>query len=195
LCGAVTTRSRGFSVSGGNYGLFKFDKSNAHAYFIIFVAKALKKLDRKYYHQEQMSRIYCDGERIIATDGHRLHMYTPAECPLPKGLFMVEKKNKTTIHLSHNKSNEYDKSLFDKYPDIDRIIPEETNAEEFAYSGVDAKLADVIRVMGSGCLNIGYFKDAVSAPEIRKFHVTSELEPVVMIGDKLMSIIMPMRCQ
>ena len=67
-----------------------------------WIAKAMAKKDVRYY----LNHIYCDGKRIMATNGHRLHI----------------------IHSDRYKKGFYDSQMNKvevdaTYPDVDRVIP------------------------------------------------------------------------
>lgn len=169
--------------------LFKFDKNHLDTPFIIYAAKAAKKPNKRFG-QMPIEFIYCDGKRIIGTDGRRLHIFTPDECPLPVGMFSVEKITKTQINIS---CCEYSNGHIDSYPDVDKVIPERTNVVEFDNSGTPARYAQVLRAMDKGTFNINYFNDANSIDQITKFQALDEYKPLSIYGCNLLAIIMPMR--
>lgn len=168
--------------------LFKFDKGNSHTQFIIFVSKAAQRATKGNY-RTQLEKIMCDGKRIVSTDGHRLNMYTPEECPIPEGFYTIEKQNKSCIYISS--SDDYIPPA--PYPDIDRVIPEKIDLTEFNAIDKNVMFAEICRKMGSGSINIDYFLSAISVGGVESFKIKDSLSPVALYGDFTTSIIMPIR--
>lgn len=169
--------------------LFKFCKNNPYTPFMVYVSKALKKADKRFGSMP-IEFMHCDGKRIIGTDGRRIHVYTPDECPLPVGLFTVEKMTKTQISVSCcDNSN----GMIGDYPDIDKAIPEKAKPTEFVGGGTPARYAEVLRAMDKGTFNIDYFNDANSIDQLTEFQALDEYGALSIYGSNLLAVIMPMR--
>lgn len=70
-----------------------------------WVAKAAAKQDVRYY----LNHVYVERDRIIATDGHRLHMASNDD-KLPDGFYCPK-----TMILQHEPD-------YAKFPDVDRVL-------------------------------------------------------------------------
>lgn len=176
--------------------LHTFDKTTVHTDQLLFVSAAVRKKDAT---REHMQHVYCDGQRIYATDGHRLHLYAPEVCPLEEGYYAINKRTKTVLQLL-----KIDETM--QYPDIDRVIPSaDTDQTSFEpgrnnrgeyYSADKAvsehyKLAQVLRATTGGCINTDYFRAACA--DMTDYSQEDEYSPIKLTGDKILAVIMPMR--
>lgn len=101
-------------IDSDNYTLNDRETAELFSYFIPatpqraktpqqWVARAAAAKDIRNY----LNFVYSDGERLIATDGHRLHWIETEE--YPKGYYIPSTLDAITCN--------------DTYPDIDRVIP------------------------------------------------------------------------
>lgn len=172
--------------------LHKFEKYSAHFQELKFVVKATDKKEETLLFK---SMIYSTGEpvaggsqKIVGTQGHRLHMYEPpeGESALPEGYYKAVKDTKTVLHLV---KSDYD----DQYPDFNRIIPSNDGLVGFTGKSLWDKYAEVIRVMSGCALNGTYFEDAVANDHICMYKATDGLNPVLFRGGPLTAVMMPIR--
>ena len=161
----------------------RFYKENPETEYLLFVARAVSKDKAKY----ALRHIYCTGTQIVATDGHRCHVYTPEDCYLEKGYYEILKKTKTELHLLQNT----DPDLMD-FPDFARIFPAEKKLQHFEEkTTVGGRLALVIRAMGTNCVNLDYFRDSAEFRGIYSYQVTEGSDPILLRGARLQAVLMP----
>lgn len=161
---------------------YKFDKNHPETKFLLFVAAAVS----KDHTREALTHVYSDGTRIMATDGHRLHVYTPDEGCLPAGYYDLLKKTKTEVHL-----NSVELDLV--YPDVDRVIPKAGNMIDISCS-LCGVYAAVIRAMPVNTLEFKYFTDACPLELMDSYQVIDGISPVMFQGGKVLSVVMPVTC-
>jgi hypothetical protein len=168
-----------------------FDKTSVHFANLKFVAKAVNKAKRQGS-RVNLNYIYCDGARTMATDRHRLHIYTPdpdKEHPLSPGYYEAIKNTKSELHII--------KADVDyEYPDVDRIIPTDEGLQSFDAKGsLFGKFAQVIRSFDEGSINTDYFADALTGTDLfdGMFKVKDNLCPILLKGGFLTAVIMPTR--
>ena len=169
----------------------QFNKNTKHTKELLFIAAALP--TAAMHKSENLEHIYSTGQKIVATDGHRLHIYTPTECPLEAGYYQVIKKTKTEIILNPVE-------LDQEYPDFERITPDREGKKDFtlyqydngrtAAPNLESKYAEVIRALPSGTINIKYFQDAC-LNSMTSFKVTDGVSPVCLYGESLQAVVMP----
>ncbi len=171
--------------------MFKqFLKNCAHTKELIFVAAAMSKDETRY----ALNFIYSTGERIVATDGHRCHLYAPEDCPLEEGFYKVMKRTKTVIDLLKTEVD-------GQYPDFDRIIPKDEGLVGFSTYTMEAtnnaplKLAEVLRGMATSAISIDFFLDAINHESISMFRSGDGFEPIKFKGGFLTAVIMPLRTE
>lgn len=149
-----------------------------------WVCQAMAKKDIRYY----LNYVYCDGDRIICTDGHRMHT-VPNTFGLEPGYYDKRKNRVTDIDA--------------RYPNIDRVIPCITERKfiEFNLSELEIRQAGKIEA----CLvpdhdykpAIGidskYLKQAVAGMEQASAYVRTAMDSIrIENGDRL-AVIMPLR--
>jgi hypothetical protein len=166
--------------------MITFDKNSKHLQPLKFVAKAVA----KYKGQDgrvHLNNIYCIGPEIIATDGHRCHVYTPEDNPLEAGYYEVIKNTKTELRLVRIECDS-------EYPEIKRVIPAKDGAVPFEdKSSIYGKFAQVVRAMEQGSINTDYLADALSGEPGMFYKVTDHLSPVLFFGATTLSVVMPLR--
>ncbi len=128
-----------------------------------------------------------EKESIIATDGHRLHIYSP-HSPLesyPTGTFKVLLRQRYYLILAHTKDV--------KFPDYERVIPDYSKFKEFLVSGIKERdYATIIKNMVGCAINFRYFSD-LTGMDMEKIFIGGEKDPVVFEGFRKQALIMPMR--
>lgn len=172
---------------------YQFDKNNEHADAIRFVSLAMLKKDASRYHMEM---IYSSGAAgsIVAIDGHRCHIYTPDENPLPEGYYTVQKRTKTAIHLLKNDCDM-------QYPDFNRITPDDKGSIPFSLTrkdkpkSRDGKAAELIRSMPVNCLDLGYLIDLLSYEDFTYYRPGDGNEAIKLTSSdgKVKGVLMPKR--
>jgi len=164
-----------------------FDKHSEHFNALKFVAKAVAKF-KGQDQRDHLNNIYCDGLRIMATNGHRLHVYEqpePETPPLDPGYYEILKNTKTELRLLPVQIDQ-------EYPDIMRIMPSNEGLEGFdAKSSLFGKFAQVIRSLNEGSINTDYFKAALEGTDICMFKATDGASPILLKGGFLTAVIMP----
>jgi len=166
-----------------------------------WVAKAIGKGDVRAY----LNYLYSTGDRIAATDGHRLHIIkNPDEKKYPEGSY---------LDVSGVVVSDVEDFGF-KYPNIDRVIPPEDNQEEvdtqeveqvMARHNPDSKLAEAVTLlplpveingMRQVACSTKYFLDATNQLEegYRLFVGLGDITPIIRVvhGNRT-AIIMPLR--
>jgi len=88
-----------------------------------WVAKAMAKNDVRYY----LNFVHVTEERMVGTDGHRLHI-APNTDGLEPGFY---DKNGTKLHNPD----------YARFPDVDRVMP--TNLDSYGRKIVEAKLSEI----------------------------------------------------
>jgi hypothetical protein len=163
--------------------MIKFDKTSEHLQPILFVIKAVSKDQSRF----NMTHVYCTGSMIVATDGHRLHTYTPEECPLEPGYYETVKKTKSELIL-----NPVEIDL--DYPDFKRITPEVKRQEDLQLLIVsdNGNMAKVIKsFQGDFTVDFNFLKDAVNMPGLQSFQHTEDTSPVLIQGEFTRAVVMP----
>ena len=159
---------------------YSFEKNSYHTENLLFVAKALGK--------NHLSYIHSDGVEIVATDGHRCHIYTPPadECPLPKGFYKIIKRTKTKIDILLEQNADL------IFPDYKRIVPNLDGVIPFKYrSTIYNAFAQVTRALGEGALNYNYFADTIGADLDCEFKTNGQNVGVLFKWAYKTAVIMP----
>ncbi len=129
--------------------------------------------------------IKIEKESIIATDGHRLHIYSPIES-YPTGTFKILLRQRYYLILAHTKDI--------KFPDYEGVIPDYSKFKELKMSGglIERNYLIMIKNMeDSGGLRYRYFNDL--GTDMEKMFIGGEKEPVIFEGFRIKALIMPMR--
>lgn len=153
-----------------------------------WVAKAVAgKSDRR----EQLQCIKIEPKRIIATDGHRLHLDN-VKTELKPRLYRVIKSLAKSLQLKR----ENEDLLSGRYPHIDSVLSEDyefgkvTLSQDYQ-SQVERNLALIIRAMTDNTINPDYL--AALLP-MDSAHVPSDpLKPITFVNGTRQAIIMPIR--
>lgn len=81
---------------------------------LIWVAKARSRDDLK----PQIQLVVAEDDMIVATDGHRLHIYHGSVKGLEEGCYSVARQNENLIELY-----KYDGDTLPEYPDYKSVLP------------------------------------------------------------------------
>jgi len=126
-------------------------------------------------------KIEC--ESIIATDGHRLHIYRPEE-GYPAGIFKILLRQRNQLIFAQTTDV--------KFPDYRKIIPDYSDWKEIQiWDQVERTYATLIRNMKeNNGLNFEYVRDVV--PVDKMFIGEDPTGPVLFEGFRKMALVMPM---
>ncbi len=172
---------------------------------IKWLAKGLTtdKEDKRAY----INHIYKDGNRLVSTDGRRLHLledYTGLYESLEDGFYEVVKNTKVivTLFLAYKKDEE-------DYPDIKDFVTVKDNFPQdtlqVSNSQLDIGFADIIRNMRgekdrhgnapnpTRSFRFDYFRDVLSSDDFFSVYHENENKPIYFKSDRLFAIIMPVR--
>jgi DNA polymerase III sliding clamp (beta) subunit (PCNA family) len=162
--------------------LHTFTKKHSPEFnYISFVALAISKDPIKH----NITVIKSFGDRIVATDSHRMHQYKTYI--LPVGTYKVIKKTKSEITLVLHDADEAG-----TFPDVDRLIPEMLDGVELVPT-VPGAHAQIIRAMTVNHINYDYLKDALSTDDALRLQAGDGSGPVLLKSDNITAVIMPMR--
>jgi hypothetical protein len=139
-----------------------------------WVALAMAKNDIRYY----LNHIYSDGGRLMATDGHRLHVYKTNKYPVG---FYDQNMNLIEVDAT--------------YPQIDRVIPENATRYEFEESPETAELSSKYPKIKHG-FN-WFMKSYIDAARVwvstTQFKTCGKDKAVLVENDDCFAVIMPIR--
>jgi hypothetical protein len=171
--------------------LYQFDRTHPHTTALLFVAKAVLK---KGGTRDAMMYVYCDGERIVALDNHRVHVYAPRDCPLEEGFYKILKQTKTAIDLVLVKVEG-----MQQYPDFERVLSRSGQSRQFQYKDTPAadvpealKLAQVLRAIDTIAVDLDYFREA--CPLMESYEQKDAFSPLLLTGPNVLAAIMPIQC-
>ncbi len=145
-----------------------------------WVAKAMAKKDVRYY----LQYIYSDGARIMATDGHRVHIWHTDQ--YPAGFYDA---NMVQIEVDGT------------FPDINRVIPKnpdlslpvaELSIEHLFDS--DSKPVDGYKFDGVA-INGAYMDQALSCQDFDQIQYSDGGSSVLMASADKQAVIMPISCR
>jgi DNA polymerase III sliding clamp (beta) subunit (PCNA family) len=152
-----------------------------------WLAKAMAgKNDVRHY----LQYIYADGLDLVATDGHRLHIYTANT--LPDGFY-----NKNIFKINQDA----------KYPDYKRVLPNSSRVrhqsrkltKSFLLSG-EVKLHtgkdEAINVIGDVWVKKQYLVDALSfwdASETVEINYAGAMDSITISANDCLAVVMPIR--
>jgi hypothetical protein len=123
----------------------------------------------------------------MATDGCRLHIYTPEELPLEQGYYEVLKNTKSELRLIPADCDQ-------DYPDIERVTPDDEGLKSFDPKGsMWGDYAQIIRAFDEGSINGDYLADALKDTDLSMFKIKDYLSPLLLKGGNLTAVIMPTR--
>jgi hypothetical protein len=130
--------------------------------------------------REPLRYVHCDGSRIMATDGHRLHI-VPNDEGLAKGFY------------DRNKQRVEDVSF--RFPDIDRVLPKTDGVEPVIVDPERVAISDdgISADLGGVHINLKYFKHAVAGHGGGQWYLRGPLDSAVLKSGSRTAVIMPIR--
>lgn len=140
----------------------------------------------RYY----LAFVYCDGETLTATDGHRLHQ-VPNYLALEPGFY---DKAKNKVHGTD----------WANYPTVSRVIPrleDRTNeivvdVKNLEIKGVDNKFQAALLPLPGGQqvgVNYKYLKQALAGDDLTTVQARDSSESILYTSGNRLAVIMPMR--
>jgi hypothetical protein len=138
--------------------------------------------------------INIDGGLIVATDGHRLHIYTP-ERDIDAGMYEVLKETKDIIVLRSGDTDGF------KYPDYERVFPQHThNGINDITSPTDKNqllnlVANHVIKHAENDYDVTYLADAIPMGEDIHFEQSGENRPLIIRNQIFTkaAVVMPLR--
>ena len=187
--------------------MIKLEKGSPDIEPLRFVAQATAVKDiRRYY----LNWVHVEPERIVATDGHRLHI-ARVEVPVNGDTwyphdsgdarhYTMEKNNKTAVTMAP-----VDNESGANYPDIDRVIPDTTGRTMIELGTCKAKdwqkiscgYTALIRAMSDYTVNFDYYAQVATHCGYAWLSGAGEsilfTDTAVVSEAKYTAVIMPMR--
>lgn len=162
---------------------YEFDKLEGNAYEMNFLVSALP--SKGSYRSLKMGNIYSDGKTLHATDGNRLHTFTPDSC-LELGYYRLLKKSKNVVWLA---SEDVDIDPIN----YSRVLNVDKEYTDFKCPLFDGRVVEVIKSLSDGQgLNLKYLKDAIDNQIVTSFHAGNNIDPTFFKGEKVKAVIMPL---
>jgi DNA polymerase III sliding clamp (beta) subunit (PCNA family) len=152
-----------------------------------WLAKAMAgKGDVRYY----LQYIYADGSNLVATDGHRIHLYTANT--LSDGFY-----NKNIFKINEDA----------KYPDYKRVLPNPNRVrhqsrkltKSFLLSGevrVHSGKEEAINIIGDVWVKKQYLLDALSfwdSSETVEINYAGAMDSITISANDCLAVVMPIR--
>lgn len=168
------------------------------------VSLAMAKADIRYYLNGVLFELDDqEGYRLVATDGHRLHIVCkkkstgmPQEiimpsdtvkqlCKLKEAFFTVELLESRQIKITTKSGVLIVQAVDGKYPDYRRVMPKQLNPIETAHYQPEylLDLAKAQKILGSGTQQHGYIAQQGNSAGV-----------YVDNGKSFYAVIMPLRC-
>jgi DNA polymerase III sliding clamp (beta) subunit (PCNA family) len=165
--------------------MIRITKQNSDYTGILWVLKARSTEESRYH----LHYIASKNGELIATDGHRLHIYKP-EMIIKDGNYEVITSNKNEIILEGVKEIEF--------PSWEQVFPKGKPSEEImiechskdmgsAYTRLVRKLPE------PNTINLKYFEDLLCICDRVTFSIYGENEPIKLVSGKYRGLIMPIR--
>jgi hypothetical protein len=140
----------------------------------------------RYY----LAFVYCDGETLTATDGHRLHQ-VPNYLALEPGFY---DKAKNKVHGTD----------WARYPEVRRVIPRvedrmnevTVDVKNLEIKGVDTKFQAALLPLPNDQkigVNYKYLKQALAGDDLTTVQAGDSSESILYTSGKRLAVIMPMR--
>ena len=162
--------------------LLEFDKNNPVTPIFLFLAAAVNRKTKK----PEQFYIYSDGNRMIATDGHQLHITTRLENQLPVGFYEIIKLSKTAVSLQFQ-------APLVKFPDVSRVLPKDPKPIDFKTIGPLARYAEMVRNTTGLPVPYTKFEAVENLISLRSYSQAGEYDPVLLEGDEDLALIMPLK--
>lgn len=180
----------------GGHGVGSIDTRDAAIFQgIEFVSRAVT-LDNSVFKLRDM---YFDKPNLVATDGHRLHLFEmPEDALIPGGFYRVIRKTKSLIELGYVGQGQ-------KFPEYKNILPDAASLTKIAegaaggYGRIESLYATVIRGLSvhNTSLRYSYVKDlgdvAVWDVYIDQKEEKGNRAGILFKSHKMKALIMPVR--
>ena len=165
--------------------MIEFTKHEPITKQLYWVQKALT--TKKDDPRKHVTHICVADEKIIATDGQRLHCYCENDV-LINGFYAVVKATKTKIILDY-KGSEID------YPESRDLFIVDEPLEYFVVGGINinASYAKIIRSLKESTMDFRYIEDLLCLDEVFNCFTRDDESPIVFENDSKKAIIMPRR--
>lgn len=163
-----------------------------------FVAKAVSTDETRYF----LNNVYCEENKLIATDGRRMHILDLKGNPYgfeEKKHYRVLKTTLTIVWFAELSEAPGD------FPNWKRVIPERKTAEKtFKYESATStdfygegyqQITKLIRnIPAQNCLNLKFVQDLKKSTEWTVYTYGTN-KPIEFVSDELTAIIMPMQME
>ena len=164
--------------------MIEFTKHESITKQLYWVQKALttKKDDPRKY----VTHICVADEKIIATDGQRLHCYCENDC-LINGFYAVVKATKTKMILDY-------KGLEIYYPETRDLFIVDDDLKSFVVGEYDISnsYTNIIRSLKTHTVNLQFIQDLLCLNEEFHCFTRNDESPIVFKNDSKKAIIMSM---
>ena len=169
--------------------MIQFTKIHLDYAGVKWTVKAKSKEESRY----GLFNVLSTGKRIVATDGHRMHIYKLQTEEIPKGIYeVIEAKGMIIFNLTNKQISEF--------PDWMAVIPRHKRAITIKVMGnpkednVEA-VATLFRAMPEDrVVNLKYLSDALGDGDIWKVNVDKEANDALLFRNgRKVAVVMPMR--
>jgi hypothetical protein len=138
--------------------------------------------------------LYSTGEEIVATNGKRMHCFSPA--PLPAGYWRPIKRTKGELQLRKETDDR-------EYPPYNKLIPDITGDHETIETSlsIDVMFARLIRamvpvmkgsVLETYTINHEYLEDIIQDQETFTVHLNDPGKVLYFVAADRWALVMPM---
>jgi len=170
------------------YGKF-IEILKVHAKEFMFVSKAVSDDETRFF----MNFVYCENNKLISTDGRRLHILELGDNHYnfeDKKLYKVLKANTKTVWFA-----EADKETIGEFPNYKRVMPEGehiTFTFEY-YRDYSKELAKLYRKLSDkNAISLKFVDDLLVGGSYWEVDVFGEDKAIKFRAGNMTSIIMPM---
>lgn len=169
------------------YGKLIEIKKSYYAETVTFVCKGVSNDETRYF----MNFVYCEENKLIVTDGKRLHILELEENPFEfqdKTFYRVLKATKGAVWLV-----EVDEPV-GQFPNWKRIVLKGSNYEtiEFVNSQrMESSTLSLATLYRHAAINIRYLKDLV-LDHVWEVRIFGKNKALMFISDNMTAVIMPL---
>ena len=167
------------------YGKLIEIKKSYYAETVAFVCKGISDDETRFF----MNFVYCEENKLIATDGRRLHILELKENPFEfqdKTFYRVLKATKSVVWLVE---------AFEEmqFPNWKRVMPEgEYKTIEFVNSKrMESSTLSLASIYRHAAINIRYLQDLV-LNEIWEVRIFGKNKAFMFISNNMTAVIMPL---
>jgi hypothetical protein len=144
--------------------------------------------------RKNVTHININSGLLAATDGHRLHLYTPAQ-DIEAGIYEVLKETKDMIVLRSENIDDY------PYPDYERVFPQHThNGINDVFTSADKgqhlnMVANHVIKHAENDFDVSLLVDAIPMDDAIHFEQSGENGPLVIRNQSFTkaALVMPLR--